>query len=99
MPRACICPRVTMVMLCMFARLEGSEMEKEAKVDQSREPCRNSLHIPTDIWADCFISTEWAGHYPEKSGFRTDEKTVLSIIPKLSDRNGLAEEFKHTTEN
>ena len=30
-----------MVTLCMFARLEGSEMEKEAKVDQSREPCRN----------------------------------------------------------
>lgn len=25
----------------MFARLEASEMEKEARVDQSGEPCRN----------------------------------------------------------
>ena len=41
MPCACICPRVTMVMLCMFARLEASEMEKEARVDQSGEHCRN----------------------------------------------------------
>ena len=30
-----------MVTLCMFARLEASEMENEARVDQSREPCRN----------------------------------------------------------
>ena len=50
MPCACICPRVTMVTLCMFARLEASEMEKEARVDQSREPCRNFpliLHWPS----------------------------------------------------
>lgn len=38
---ACICPGVAMVTLCMFARLEASEMENEARVDQSREPCRN----------------------------------------------------------
>ena len=39
--RVSICPGVAMVTLCIFAGLEASEMENEARVDQSREPCRN----------------------------------------------------------
>lgn len=40
-----------MVMLCMFARLEASEMEKEARVDQSGEP---GQEFPSDpLQANC----------------------------------------------
>ena len=40
----------------------------------------------------------WDVRYLEEFGFRTDVKIVLSTIPKLLGGDGVAEGFKHTTE-